>query len=336
MAVNFRFVKNNGKTSPNFIHGCFGTLMSKCIIPSTNPDRSVSEYDIRKYNYLEYFQYSDPFQNVLVKTLQEDTAFKLKIFRQITNQFPWMKEVIKVRYSDGNTLLNNQGAIASRYTLVAKLDLSKPADTVWFCLNTVRLIQQCDYSEKFEKVIESGVDFWKSIVVCNSAYYSRSWDGKNGNWYYYDLEETCLLSMAYMSEEVIKAVLEDPIQVLNKLPSVIESKSGFLLECKERDYSYVNPVDRKTINNPFKHRFTRNIKDLNKKDVSVHTLNGIEAYWSSIEVMNGTHEIDTIPKQSDSICREYKGFRDLKEWYLFCGLSEESFDKLFINYKKTY
>ena len=43
--------------------------------------------------YLEYFQYSDPFHNVLVKTLQEDTAFKLKIFRQITNQFPWMKEL---------------------------------------------------------------------------------------------------------------------------------------------------------------------------------------------------------------------------------------------------
>ena len=148
-----------------------------------------------------------------------------------------------------------------------------------------------------------------------------------------DPENTCLLSPFFMSEEVIKAVLEDPIQVLNKLPSVIESKSGFLLECKERNYSYVNQVDRKTINNPFKHRFSRSIKNL---DRSVHILNGIEAHWSSIEVMNGTHEIDIIPKQSDSICREYKGFKDLKEWYLFCGLPEESLDNLFTNDKEFY
>lgn len=236
MAVNFRFVKSNGEASPNFIHGCFGTLMSKCRIFYTNLDRSVSEYDIRKYNYLEYFQYSDPFQNLIVKTIQEDTAFKLKIFRQITNQFPWMKEVIKVRYSDGNTLLNNKGAKASRYTLVAKLDLSKPADTVWFCLNLFRLITRNSIQNGtlnsypksvFKELYElTEGDAWKTVLLSygfHCGFVSNAFSNKarikmSRN----SFSNTCLTPLNEIEKEQSELFIKDPVNFLNRTAPVLD------------------------------------------------------------------------------------------------------------------
>lgn len=222
MSVGYFLVnsKTGEHTDPYQEYPCFGRLFWKddtwLIFNSNNKWKEVYYFDKLYYLYDE---------EDLSKSLVE----------KLVEKFPWMKDIFTFEeFKHGNASIKSWA-----------FDLTKPADTVWFCLNTVRLIQQCEYSEKFEKVIESGVDFWKSIVVCNSTYYSKSWDGKNGNWYYYDLEETCLLSMAYMSEEVIKAVLEDPIQVLNKLPSVIESKSGFkpIVGYLDEDENFINDAD---------------------------------------------------------------------------------------------
>lgn len=235
MGVNFRFVKSNGEASPVFTHGCFGTLMYHSVLRSNTGNKN---YNIQDYDYLEYMQHGTNYDNHTTefkKWARKDTAFKLKLFRSIVRKFPWMREVIKVRYSDENTLISSSPETkASKYTLVARLDLSKPGDTVWFCLNLFRLITRFSYSngisseykrvggtsplKTFYELTEG--DAWKTVLLTygfNTAL-SAGFDGKYSElkMNYATMGNTVLTSMNYIDKKSQEQFINNPEVFLNK------------------------------------------------------------------------------------------------------------------------
>ena len=165
----------------------------------------------------------------------KDTAFKLNIFRSIVRKFPWMRDVIKVRYSDENTLISSNPEVkASKYTLVARLDLSKPGDTVWFCLNLFRLITRFSYSngissdfnrsdatnplKTFYELTDG--DAWKTVLLTygfNTSLCSNL-SGKYSElkMNYASVGNTVLTSMNYIDKESQEQFINNPEVFLNK------------------------------------------------------------------------------------------------------------------------
>ena len=186
----------NTYTGESYI--CFGDLFWN------NYTWTLTNYDEKPLYFFDYIHFH-------FNGSEEDK----KCIDQIVEKFQWMKEVFFFEEKLGYQ--------------VWSFDLSKPADTVWFCLNLVRLIQQdtTGNSVYFKDAVNNGLDFWKGVVIFNSMYFAISFKDSRKTIYSYSVDDTCLLSLEYLKEETIQAVLEDPIKVLNKLPSVIESKTGF-------------------------------------------------------------------------------------------------------------
>ena len=211
MSVTFRY-STKGRNG-NFISKvCFG--------------RSLQMDALENYNgYL----WRNDFLDYKVDDQIYDYDFNICLDRinQIVEKFPWMKDIFVLQSDDDGTYY--------------RFDLSKPADTVWFCLNLVRLILKGMESllpvPTYNKMLDSmDGDLWNKIVFINSVHFDEERSGKGLNRIStgkYCLNSfpyqthTCLLSPFFVSKETIQAVLEDPIKVLNKLPSVIESKTGF-------------------------------------------------------------------------------------------------------------
>ena len=95
------------------------------------------------------------------------------LINQIVDKFPWMKEVFFFEEKLGHE--------------VWSFDLSKPADTVWFCLNLVRLMQQdtTGNSVYFKDAVNNGLDFWKGAVIFNSMYFATSFKDSRKTIYSY-------------------------------------------------------------------------------------------------------------------------------------------------------
>lgn len=274
MSVNFRFVKKNGETSAIFKHGCFGTLMGSSSIRAS--DNIV--YNLRDYDYLEYVQHTSNYSDIPLSRkkdfeewLRKDTAFKLKLFRDITNKFPWMKDVITVYYANKNTLISSHPTPvpAARYTLVARLDLTKPGDTVWFCLNLFRLITRFSHAtglagsyqnpnqlspmKIFYELTE--VDAWKTALLtfgfsCNL---STSFSGEfSMNIHRNTVGFTCLTSFNHINKKNSEAFIENPSVFLNKNSPVKGNHSRGLSGNMGNPYfigQYMPPDDYREISN---------------------------------------------------------------------------------------
>lgn len=208
MSVNY-FLNNDEKgfhTGYTDYYVCFGNLfLETSSWESIKPGSNIRRYrQLHEFKTLHYFEEGESLNTEMVGLLLE--------------KFPWM-----------NDIFHHEIFVTEEKKQIECwcFDLSKPADTVWFCLNVVRLIQQSSVKNNLKPLTEKGFDFWKAFCTLHSVYFGANWSGKGGLWYSYELNDTCLLSIAYMKEDTIKAIFEEPLQVLNKLPSVIESKMGF-------------------------------------------------------------------------------------------------------------
>ena len=109
MSVLFRY--STKKEDGIFVEKiCFGRALT--------PDSLEKNGYLYDHSYLDY----------LLEHQNIDKKFSIPLVNQIVEKFPWMKDVF--------TYVENDNGSYYRF------DLSKPADTVWFCLNVVRLIQQ--------------------------------------------------------------------------------------------------------------------------------------------------------------------------------------------------
>lgn len=202
MSVSY-YLENRTKgimSHPDAVESCFGRMFWK--------DSLWARYKDGKSDHSERYNLSD-FEFINYK-VESERHHQVSV---VMNQFPWMKDIVS-------------------YDVDAKIysfDLSKPADTVWFCLNLVRLIHQ-PYNSNFHREIEKHgiVDIWKMTIFLNSYCFGKTFAEKK---HYIscdkDISDTCVIAPIFLSGSFIKEFVENPLSKLNKLPSVIEAKSGF-------------------------------------------------------------------------------------------------------------
>ena len=156
MSVTFRY-STKGRNG-NFIRKvCFG--------------RSLQMDALENYNgYL----WRNDFLDYKVDDQIYDYDFNICLDRvnQIVEKFPWMKDIFVLQSYDDGTYY--------------RFDLSKPADTVWFCLNLVRLILKGMESllpvPTYNKMLDSmDGDLWNKIVFINSVHFDEEMVGKGLN-----------------------------------------------------------------------------------------------------------------------------------------------------------
>lgn len=303
MSVTFRLVNHLNKNYSNgFIDRiCFGpTLYGETIDPFGY---------LHNFDFLEYKKFDS-----------RGAFYSEDFYKEIVERLPWIKNIVERKSKD-----------------VFSFDLSKPADTVWFCLNLIRCIFESPFqmgrkfSESFLKISE-GTDIWSKIILLNSVNFGSVFsNGKNGEFfigYPISSNSTCLISPMSVSIKTLESFLKDPLLVLNKLPSVKESKTGFLLKCsKEVDYLYSG----QSLSN---HRWLSP-----EAFSSVRTdhfkyeehYNSYASHWRMLDVMDDVHLVDEFPRQFDGIKHSYKNFKSFKDYYLFLGFKEERFSDLFVD-----
>lgn len=232
MSVRFRFLKKNGEYSPSVEHGCFGTLMSHNHVFNHND----VNYKTSDYDYILYYQYPCEMNKneVFIKTLRKDTAFKLKLWREVVKKFPWMKKVITVSYVNDKSIKDSFSP--DKYTLIAKVNLDNPGDTIWFCLNLFRLITRSSivngiitqkYETPLQKVYEILGDAWETVLFAYGFGLSRVTNILGVTTYHISnnvISSTCLTDLNHIPKEQSLLFKEDPINFLNKHDNVKTSK----------------------------------------------------------------------------------------------------------------
>lgn len=257
MTVRFALVDNSGNYSGISTHGCFGTLMAYPWWTENRPEGGKKIYT-GDYDYIHYFQHwYDNFSPLKKEVLEKDTAFKLKIFTEIMDKFPWMKDIITVEYaSDENTLKGED--TPQKGTLIAKLNLDSHGDTLWFCLNLFRLITRegnetlnSDWnggSKPFKSVLEifyelTEGDAWKTVLL-TFGFRCRVNIPMGGDAKYVmddnGFAATCFLPLSLIPKDKVELFIKDPINLLNKFDNVKKSnaKHGFFGEHKEQYYYF--------------------------------------------------------------------------------------------------
>lgn len=210
MSVAYSFFSEKGVPSPIFVSGCFGGLFS-------------SQTLFKDQTHLVYYTNSNPNSIVTDKSYRKTLNKRLGYYRNLCKQFPWISEVVTVTWAhegikyipkDTNFNIRNLG-------VVAKFDLSKPADTVWFCLNLIRFLldpRRFTVLGKFDELVES-IGLWDSILVYGGFNLSKDiLNNTQGVSHIYS--STCIWSPSYFKQKEIDLFKEDPIQLLNKSPSV--------------------------------------------------------------------------------------------------------------------
>ena len=266
MAVNY-FLENISKgfsTDRDHVYGCFGDLFFE---DATFPIDSDFEKHVYEFEYISYDPVTEDVTNVL----------------SIIDKFPWMKDIVSY----------------DKKSNIFSFDLSKPADTVWFCLNLIRLICQPSNSS-LNKVLfsEDGVeDLWKTFVYLESFYFYKGYSAKK-----YSPSEsrqiysTCIIAPNYFSDDFIKGFIENPLSKLNKLPSIIESKTGF------KKFSHWSTEDDwdDDEDEPIEGVFVSFDKDYSDTD-------GLEAFYHEmLEIMLDCHTNKVLRSVDEYSDRTYK------------------------------
>lgn len=286
MSVLYSFIKKDGKKSEIFHRACFGNLIYG----------GKYTADIQVMTDSTHLVYAPYLPDKCARN------FKKK-YEELCDHFKWFSDITEVvedyfNEKEFDSIYRKTQDPRSCYPLVIKLNLNFPSDTIWFCLNTIRLLDNSLTSSYYCKLFSEyheTLGVWRALVLLHFYWFSKPF-GSNTvtpSVTQPNITSTCLFTPFHGTVGFFKDVVENPFKHLNKYPVYAENKNRLSLIPDFDNYKSVEEGYERDERKFFLKTmgFT---KRFSNKDTVSHLKNTLSAFLTEEEILKFKNTLPNV------------------------------------------